>query len=84
MNWYEVIWFGYVINWYDIFCTLITILSLLIISRHYRGWLLYCIACILFIYVRLVAKQYGSIGLELFALMAGLRNFIILRRKKRS
>jgi len=70
-------------KYFDIFCASLTIIALWLIPKNYKWWLLYCLCCLMFLYVRYSAGQVGSIFLELCAFSIGLNNYLKLKKDSR-
>jgi hypothetical protein len=59
----------------DIICAIITILAINNVVRNRYWWLVYSLAAFLYTFVRISAHQYGSLVLEVFAIVIGVLNF---------
>ena len=66
----------------DIIAAIITLVALCYIPKKYSMWLVYALGCILFLIVRIYAKQYGSVVLEIVAINIAIRHYIHLKGKK--
>lgn len=66
----------------DLIFSVIILLSLFMIPKSYKWWLAYALGCFLFIFVRLLALQYGSVILEVVAMNIGIRNYFKLKKEQ--
>ena len=69
------------INWLDIISTIVVLLALFLINKHYKWWILYCLGCLLWAILKFQAQYYGGIVMELTALVLGIRNYFIYKKK---
>ena len=63
------------INYIDMICTFIILLSLILIPSHHGWWLFYALGCACWIYLHFTKKLYFGMLMNFVALIIGIFNF---------
>ncbi len=67
----------------DILASVLTVVSLNIVAKNYKGWLLYIFASILFVIVCAYNKIPGLTIMGVFLFGTGIRNYLIGRKTRK-
>jgi len=65
----------------DIVACITTITGLLLVTRHYKWWILYTVSNIFYIIVTIHSRLIGLTILGIVLFFVGMKNYIVERRK---
>jgi len=65
----------------DILAAILTVISLNLVSKHYKWWLLYIVSTIFYLIVVIYNKIPGLTILGIFLFITGIKNYMLGGRK---